>query len=287
VRRRESNAPPRCKRGVFLKNLIPECRCGRVESNHHSRGDGLRPVVHRVDDRGIEPRMTAVSERRLPSRPVVGLCPPLDPRLRRGRSLKASPAPRAATAALSLHEAARGVPLANTIEASPGNRTLLHWVTARGLATSLATQSRREESNPRSSTVGSVALSTELRRVDALDGDRTRLTRETAGPHRQTRPRAWRAPGHRRSGRRGRRCAPLCPFAGVRRIDAVGGPLRLDDSLSRSAEAERCCPCHSPTLRPWIAERRRRYPDGRRPTWRSFGARASRRWSKLAGKSLG
>jgi hypothetical protein len=33
--------------------------------------------------------------------------------------------------------------------APPGNRTLLHGFTARGLATSLATQSRREESNPR------------------------------------------------------------------------------------------------------------------------------------------
>jgi hypothetical protein len=36
-----------------------------------------------------------------------------------------------------------------------------------------------------------MALSTELRREDALDGNRTRLTRETARPHRQTRPRAW------------------------------------------------------------------------------------------------
>jgi hypothetical protein len=34
-------------------------------------------------------------------------------------------------------------------QASPGNRTLLHGFTARGLATSLATQSRREESNLR------------------------------------------------------------------------------------------------------------------------------------------
>ena len=47
-----------------------------------------------------------------------------------------------------------GIRLANKCRASPGNRTLLHGVTARGLATSLATQSRREDSNPRSSTVG-------------------------------------------------------------------------------------------------------------------------------------
>ena len=65
--------------------------------------------VREVDDRGIEPRLTAVSERRLPNRPVVEV----------------------------LHGA------------SPGNRTLLHGFTTRGLATSLATQSRREESNPR------------------------------------------------------------------------------------------------------------------------------------------
>jgi hypothetical protein len=44
-------------------------------------------------------------------------------------------------------------------------------------------------------------------------------------------------------------------------------------SLSRSAYAERCFPSHSPTLRPWIAL-------GARPTWRSFGARASRSYRK-------
>jgi uncharacterized protein (DUF2237 family) len=38
---------------------------------------------------------------------------------------------------------------ARTTGAPPGNRTLLHGFTTRGLATSLATQSRREESNLR------------------------------------------------------------------------------------------------------------------------------------------
>ena len=39
-------------------------------------------------------------------------------------------------------------------EASPGNRTLLAGFTPRGLASSRATQSRREDSNPRTPTVG-------------------------------------------------------------------------------------------------------------------------------------
>jgi hypothetical protein len=46
--------------------------------------------------------------------------------------------------------------------------------------------------------------------------------------------------------------------------------------VSRRPYAERCCPSHSPTLRPWITDLRMRNPGGRRPTWRGFGARASR-----------
>ena len=38
------------------------------------------------------------------------------------------------------------------------------------------------------------------------------------------------------------------------RLDDPG--LRLAD-VSPGAKAERCCPCHSPTLRPWIAAARR------------------------------
>ena len=79
--------------------------------------------VREVDDRGIEPRSTAVSERRF-AQPARRRC-----LLRRSEILA-----RAATCAI------HGAP--------PGNRTLLHGFTARGLATSLATQSRREESNP-------------------------------------------------------------------------------------------------------------------------------------------
>lgn len=43
---------------------------------------------------------------------------------------------------------------------------------------------------------------------------------------------------------------------------------------------ERCCPSHSPDLRPWIAE-------VQRPTWRAFGARRSCALGKFAGKSRG
>jgi hypothetical protein len=43
--------------------------------------------------------------------------------------------------------------------------------------------------------------------------------------------------------------------------------VRASPPLSRADRAERCCPSHSPTLRPWIAGRRR-------PSWRGFGARA-------------
>jgi hypothetical protein len=41
-----------------------------------------------------------------------------------------------------------------TLQASPGTRTLLAGFTTRGLASSRATQSRREDSNPRTPTVG-------------------------------------------------------------------------------------------------------------------------------------
>ena len=113
-------------------------RSGWLESNQRSPvpktgGVAFSPTASRsrarpwrrpeVDDRGIEPRSTAVSERRLPSRPVV-----------------------------------------DDFEASPGNRTLLAGLTTRGLASSRATQSRREESNPRTSTVGAWCSPTELRR---------------------------------------------------------------------------------------------------------------------------
>src|SRR6185312_16878475 len=46
---------------------------------------------------------------------------------------------------------------------------------------------------------------------------------------------------------------------------------RLDDPGAKSS-CELCFPCHSPTLRPWIAARA---VLRTRPTWRGFGARAS------------
>ena len=71
-------------------------------------------------------------------------------RLRRGR-LQGSAPPKAGS---ERQESARWIPAREQGGAPPGNRTLLVGFTARGLATSLATQSRREESNPRASTVG-------------------------------------------------------------------------------------------------------------------------------------
>ena len=53
-------------------------------------------------------------------------------------------------------------------------------------------------------------------------------------------------------------------------------------SLSRRAEAERCFPCHSPTLQPWIGDRRAAHIHrGRRPSWGGVGARASRTGSEI------
>lgn len=74
--------------------------------------------------------------------------------------------------------------------ASPGNRTLLAGFTTRGLASSRATQSRREESNPRTSTVGAWCSPLSYGEMNALDGSRTRLARQTTGSRLQTRPRA-------------------------------------------------------------------------------------------------
>jgi hypothetical protein len=148
-RRRRSRGPPggsRAARGA---------RSGRLESNQRSpvpktggvaisptaRGPGRGPGgVREVDDRGIEPRSTAVSERRLPSRPVV----------ERRRCVVAATAREAGALGISRDRKVRGSGFSDlrTTQASPGNRTLLHGFTARGLATSLATQTRREESNP-------------------------------------------------------------------------------------------------------------------------------------------
>ena len=125
-----------------------------VSGSRNRRGGRapLRPVVHRVDDRGIEPRTTAVSERRLTTRPVVG-SPSLAHRCCSAVATATAGAfrdlPRPHGGDPSGRNPLGGFLLANRRRASPGNRTLLHGVTARGLATSLATQSRREESNPR------------------------------------------------------------------------------------------------------------------------------------------
>ena len=48
----------------------------------------------------------------------------------------------------------------------------------------------------------------------------------------------------------GNRCPPSTPRRRSRRSARLPSPVR---AVSRTAEAERCFPCHSPTLRPWIA----------------------------------
>jgi hypothetical protein len=73
--------------------------------------------------------------------------------------------------------------------------------------------------------------------------------------------------------------APLRPSPAWE-IDAAGERLvggAVVASSVRPPEARRCFLCHSPTLRPWITDRRlSTFASGRRPTWRSFGARTSR-----------
>src|SRR5205823_12165466 len=91
-------------------------------------------------------------------------------------------------------------------------------------------------------------------------------------------------PGTSRPRQRQRFSAHL-PASGE--IDAGAGRFsRLPDlvlCLVR-AKAERCFPSLSPTLRPWIADRRLRTLGAvRRPTWRSFGARASNAGRNIAG----
>jgi hypothetical protein len=111
---------------VAISPTTSHFRAPRQGSNLRTRGRS--PLLFRlsygeIDDRGIEPRSTAISERRLPSRPVVVV-------------------------------------------------------------------SRREDSNLRPPPSQGGARSAELRRVSALDGSRTRPTRETAEPRHQARPRA-------------------------------------------------------------------------------------------------
>ena len=76
------------------------------------------------------------------------------------------------------------------------------------------------------------------------------------------------------------RCPPSTPCIGGRRSGTARRAL-----ARRTTDSERCCPCHSPTLRPWIAGRSLRNAAGDRPTWRSFGARRSCRYRKSQAKA--
>ncbi len=129
-----------------------------------------------IDDRGIEPRSTAVSERRLPSRPVVGT------------SLKASASP----------------PQLPRCRISPGGF---------------------EPPTPTVAGWRSVPLS--YGESSALGGSRTRLTRETAEPRHQARPRACAATRSRGRAPRGR-CGPdRGTPSGILAIEIAGAVLDL------------------------------------------------------------
>ena len=128
-------------------------KTGGVAFSPTARCTGRGPGgARKVDDRGIEPRSTAVSERRLPSRPVV------ESALRQSLHTVVSgrDRPRSGCSCDFPRSRSRDQRFATCGQrgASPGNRTLLAGFTTRGLASSRATQSRREESNPRASTVG-------------------------------------------------------------------------------------------------------------------------------------
>jgi len=66
-------------------------------------------------------------------------------------------------------------------------------------------------------------------------------------------------------------------YKGWARPSAVAAPSVHPAARGRRSsaiESKRSCLCHSPTLRPWIA-------DIRRPTWRGFGARRRRYFKKM------
>jgi hypothetical protein len=134
---------------------------GRLESNQRS------PIP---ETGGALASPTARGSRRRPQRPPGSRRP--WSRTTRDRRIRAAPAQPARRRKLRLGSEPRPrprdsrppsgpfalprdrnphsrIPVLRRDGASPGNRTLLHGLTTRGLATSLATQSRREESNPR------------------------------------------------------------------------------------------------------------------------------------------
>ena len=60
-------------------------------------------------------------------------------------------------------------------------------------------------------------------------------------------------------GTNGRRLHPH-PSAGASMQRRTDSRRSHASSVSPASKAERCCPSHSPTLRPWITDRRMRYP---------------------------
>ena len=60
-----------------------------------------------------------------------------------------------------------------------------------------------------------------------------------------------------------------------------GDDARCPHDTSGVLTPARCCPSHSPTLRPWIGRRRLRDRPVVRPTWRGIGAGASGAMAKM------
>jgi hypothetical protein len=118
----------------------------------------------------------------------------------------------------------------------------------------------------------------------ASSGTRTRTSIST---FRAWRPSCWTIPDRpTRDGRRARHSPCAYPRFSVHlfieEIDAVARLLTSTELLSRSARSRAMFPSRSPTLRPWINDRRSRISVDRRPTWRSFGARVSHASEKIA-----
>jgi hypothetical protein len=141
-------------------NRSPTARSGWLESNQRSPVPETGGVA-RLPHSQVE--STTVESNHAPPPHQSGACPAgpssdLLPRMARPRSQVVNAGRyRSHALARTLRSSCgrdsgrlqEGFRLAHKDGASPGNRTLLVGVTARGLATSLATQSRREESNPR------------------------------------------------------------------------------------------------------------------------------------------
>ena len=147
------DGPSSTARGLAGWSRTSDLRCPKPAgwplpySQVTGRGPG---GARKVDDRGIEPRSTAVSERRFPSRPVVG-----GPCRRRQGLAPCLPGSQPGGSLLAVRRSLAG---------------RIRTPVPHGRSVVLTTELRRER--------------------NALDGSRTRLARQTTGSRLQTRPRA-------------------------------------------------------------------------------------------------